>query len=252
MPADAGLLEIKMKTTLNKIKFYSPCQDRYKKLLTYLGKTEADDEPLDFSAILESNGLHDCIWCFRGAPEYDNEWRLFAIWCARQVAHLMLDSRNITALEVAEKFAMGNASNYELVAAKEAAWAAAVDATWAAAWDELVVTRAARATRAATMVTRAAKAAKATRAARAATMATRAAARAAAGAVGWAAARAAWTAAIDAAEAVGWAAAVDAAWDAEGAAEGAAARTTEGAAARTAAKAIQKDYLFNLFLRAKQ
>ena len=239
MPADAGLLEIKMKTTLNKIKFYSPCQDKYKKLLTYLGKTEADDEPLDFSAVLESNGLHDCIWCFRWAPEYDNEWRLFAIWCARQVAHLMLDSRSITALEVAEKFAMGNASNDELVAAKEAAWAAAVDATWAAAWDELVVTRTTMATRAA-------------RATRAATMATRAAARAAAGAVGWAAARAAWAAAIDAAEAVGWAAAVDAAWAAEGAAEGAAARTTEGAAARTAAKAIQKDYLFNLFLRAKQ
>jgi len=230
VPADAGLLEIKMKTTLNKIKFYSPCQDRYKKLLTYLGKTEADDEPLDFSAILESNGLHDCIWCFRGAPEYDNEWRLFAIWCARQVAHLMLDSRNITALEVAEKFAMGNASNYELVAA------GAVDAGWDAAW----ATRAARA---------------ATRAAARAARAARAAAKAAAGAVGW---DAGWDAAeataVNAAWAAAWAAeaAVDAAWDAEGAAARAAARTAARNTALYAAKAIQKDYLFNLFLRAKQ
>ena len=143
-----------MKTTLNKIKFYSPCKDGYKKLLTYLGKTEADDEPLYFSTILESNGLSDCIWCFRAAPEYNNEWRLFAVWCARQVQHLMQDSRSINALEVAEKFAMGNASNDELVAARDAArdaaldaardaaWAAAGDAAgaagaaaWAAAWD---------------------------------------------------------------------------------------------------------------------
>ena len=173
-----------MKTTLNKIKQYSPCKNGYKKLLTYLGKTKTDDEPLYFSTILESNGLSDTIWCFRAAPEYNQEWRLFAVFSARQVAHLMLDSRSINALEVAEKFAMGNASNDELVTARSAALAAARDAAWDAA-----------------------SGAAGAAAGAAAWAAARDAARAAARDAAWAAARvAAWDAARDAA----WDAALDA------------------------------------------
>jgi len=84
-------------TTLNKIKENSPCIRGWNTLLKHLNKTKADDEPLSFLTILESNGLADTLWCCRAAPEYDKEWRLFAVWCGRQVQHLMLDKRNITA-----------------------------------------------------------------------------------------------------------------------------------------------------------
>ena len=107
-------------TTLNKIRAHSPCESGWKKLLAQLGKTQADDELLPFAVILKSNGLDDALWCCRSAPEYDREWRLFAVWCARQVQHLMTDRRSIDALEVAERFANGEATQSEL----DAAWAA--------------------------------------------------------------------------------------------------------------------------------
>ena len=60
-------------TTLNKLRAHNPCADRRRKLLTYLGKTSPDDEPLSFRVILESNGLDDALWCCRYAPEYNRE-----------------------------------------------------------------------------------------------------------------------------------------------------------------------------------
>jgi len=120
-------------TTLNKIRACHPCESGWTKLLKHLGKTTADDEPLLFSVIVESNGLDDALWCCRAAPEYDREWRLFAVWCARQVQHLMTDKRSIEALDVAERFANGSATTQELAAARDAAGAAARDAAWDAA-----------------------------------------------------------------------------------------------------------------------
>ena len=130
-------------TTLNKIRDHSPCQEGWGKLLKHLGKTKADDEPLPFAVIVESNGLDDALWCCRTAPERDREWRLFAVWCARRVQHLMIAPRSVAALDVAERFARGEATVEELAAARAAAWdaakAAAVvaarDAAGAAAWD---------------------------------------------------------------------------------------------------------------------
>jgi len=104
----------------------------------------------------------------------DKELRLFAVFCARQVQHLMIDPRSIEAIDVAEKYAQDKARDDELAAAWTAAWAAA-DA-----------------------VARAADAA-AEAAARAATWAADAAA-------AWAAARAAEAAAEAAARAATWAA----------------------------------------------
>ncbi len=133
-------------TTLNKIRVHSPCQEGWGKLLKHLGKTKADDEPLPFAVIVESNGLEDALWCCRTAPERDREWRLFAVWCARRVQHLMIDTRSVAALDVAERFARGEATVEELAAARDAArdaawdaargaaWGAARDAAWGAAW----------------------------------------------------------------------------------------------------------------------
>ena len=133
-------------TTLNAIRFYNPCDDDWINLLAHLGKTQGDDEPLPFSTILDSNGLDDALWCCRAAPEHSKTWRLFAVWCARQVQHLMTDPRSLTALDVAERYANGAATDDELAAARDAAWdaaravawdaarAAAGEAAWVAAW----------------------------------------------------------------------------------------------------------------------
>ena len=139
-------LEFDMKTTLNAIRAQSPCHNGWKKLLKNLGKTEADDELLLLTTILESNGLDDVLWCLRAVDGHDREMRLFAVECARSVQHLMTDKRSIDALDVAERYANGLATKDDLAAAWDAAgdaaraaawpaaWAAAGDAAWAAAW----------------------------------------------------------------------------------------------------------------------
>ena len=126
-----------MKTTLNKIREYSPCTNGWEKLLKYLGKTKADDEEISVLTILDSNGLEDALWCLRAVEGHDREIRLYAVWCARQVQHLLTDQRSLNALDVAERYANGEATDAELAAARDAAWAAraawaAADAAWAA------------------------------------------------------------------------------------------------------------------------
>ena len=131
-----------MNTTLNKIRSKSPCADGWAKLLKHLGKPQADDEPLSLITILDSNGLDDALWCLQAVDGHDREIRLYAVWCARQVQHLMTDKRSLDALDVAERYANGLATENELDiagdAARAAAWAvgaarvAARDAAWAA------------------------------------------------------------------------------------------------------------------------
>ena len=120
-------------TTLNRIRVHGPCEDGWRKLLDGLGKTRADDEPLPYARIVEINGLDDAFWACRAEPHYDKEWRSFAVWCARQVEHLMKDERSRAALNVAEQYANGQATEEELAAAWDAARAAARAAAWAAA-----------------------------------------------------------------------------------------------------------------------
>ena len=142
-----------MITTLNKIRAYEPCASGWKTLLKNLGKIRADDEPLAITTILDSNGLADALWCLRAVEGRDREIRLFAVWCARQVQHMMTDPRSLAALDVAERFANGEAGDAELIAAMEAAraasWAAG-DAAWAAgaaSWAAMDAVREAQAAR---------------------------------------------------------------------------------------------------------
>jgi hypothetical protein len=119
-------------TTLNRIRTHGPCEPGWKKLLAGLGKTRADDEPLPFATIVRINGLDDALWCARAEPQHARVWRLFAVWCGRQVQHLMRDPRSIAALDVAERHANGVATDAELRAAWAAARAAVRTAAWAA------------------------------------------------------------------------------------------------------------------------
>jgi hypothetical protein len=93
-------------TTLNAIR---ACADGWTKLLKKLGKTAADNEPLPFNN------------------------RLYAVWCARQVQHLMTDPRSLAALDIAERHAHGLATDGELAAAEHAAW----NAAWTIAEDAI-------------------------------------------------------------------------------------------------------------------
>ena len=83
-----------------------------------------------------------CIRFVRRVDEWnDKNARLFAVWCAREALALFdsPDPLSIAAVDVAERYANGEATIEELAAARAAAWAAAWAAAraaaWAAAWD---------------------------------------------------------------------------------------------------------------------
>ena len=118
-------------TTLNAIRAHDPCVKGWGKLLAHLGKTGPDGEPVTLATILDSNGLDDALWALRCVTGHNREIRHYAVWCARQVQHLMTDSRSLRALDVAERHADGLTTDAELAAAQAAAWAA----TWGAAGD---------------------------------------------------------------------------------------------------------------------
>jgi hypothetical protein len=119
-------------TTLNQIRAHNPCTSGWEKLLKHLGKTKADDEPLAFTTILDSNGFSDCCWAMQTRPDLNNLWRHFAVDCADRVKHMMTDERSINALAVARRHALGLATDGELAEADTAAWAANAEARWAA------------------------------------------------------------------------------------------------------------------------
>ena len=115
-------------TTLNAIRDQDPCVDGWQELLAYLGKTGPDDEPLTFATILDSNGVDNALWALRCVTGHDRAIRHYAVWCARQVQHLMMDPRSVEALDVADRYADGLATDEEL----SAAWAALAAAEAAA------------------------------------------------------------------------------------------------------------------------
>jgi len=125
---------IMITTTLNRIREHSPCEDGWTNLLARLGKTSADDEPLPFAKILEINGLDYAVWCCCAEPQYAKEWRLLMVAYARRVGHLIIDPKAKNAIDVAERYANGEATDEELNAAWAASSAAAGAAAWAASW----------------------------------------------------------------------------------------------------------------------
>ena len=120
-----------MYTTLNKIRQNKPCEDGWEKLLKFLKKTKGDDDPLSLLTVLESNDLEDAVWTLRAVDGFDREKRLFAVRCARRVQHLLTGPKAIEAIDVAERFAYGNAAAAEeLKEASYDAWTEAVHGAW--------------------------------------------------------------------------------------------------------------------------
>lgn len=122
-------------TTLNRIaRTGNLNKSSQARLLESLGKTTADDEPLSFARIVEVDGLDTAIRCLQAEPQYAREWRLFAVWCCRRVEHSLTDQRSRDAINVAERYANGQATDDELVKACAAAKEASADYWGPAAW----------------------------------------------------------------------------------------------------------------------
>ncbi len=117
-------------TTLNRIRAAKPCAEGWTKLLTHLGKTAADDEPLPLLTVLDSNGLDDAFWVLSNAMPDDRLARHVQAWCAEQVLHLF-EAECPGDMRIREQIAMlrnDSATDEERTAARAAAWAAARDA----------------------------------------------------------------------------------------------------------------------------
>jgi hypothetical protein len=115
-------------TTLNEIRKHRPCESGWTKLLSHLGKTKADDEPLPLLTILESNSLDDVLWCLRVlGPEHAGSVRLLACDFAETALKYTTDPRPAQAVEVARRYARNEATDEELVAAGAAEAAAMVE-----------------------------------------------------------------------------------------------------------------------------
>lgn len=146
--------------TLSAIREYCPCPTSWEKLLRHLGKTQADDTAVPLLTILDLLGLDDCLWALRALPpEGDSEIRLLVCDLVEPAMQYTTDPRPAKTLQVARRYARGQATDEELLeawasardsraAGTTAAWAAGDAAAWAArvaAWAAQVAAWAAQA-----------------------------------------------------------------------------------------------------------
>ena len=127
------MTEYQSTTTLSRIREAQPCRKGWEKLLAHLGKTKADDEPLQLMTVLDSNGLDDALWVMSYAMPNVRLARHFQAWCAEQVLHIF-EAERPTDTRVRAKIAMLR-NDEATAAARDAARAAARDAAWDAARD---------------------------------------------------------------------------------------------------------------------
>lgn len=114
--------------TIDDIRSWGPCYDPLEKLPVGWHGTVLDIINLD------NVSVDDKFWVvLREGLLSKKLMRLFAVWCARQVQHLMDDERSLKALDVAEVFANGEATKEQLAAAFDAAFDVVSDAARAAA-----------------------------------------------------------------------------------------------------------------------
>ena len=107
--------------TLSTLREADACESGMVYLLNIVGVDFPDDAPIDLGNLTEVKGFLYALWALRCVLGHDRDKRLYAVACARRVQHLMTDERSIDAINVAERYANGNASDDELNAATHAA-----------------------------------------------------------------------------------------------------------------------------------
>jgi len=125
-------------TTFHLLRKHNACKIRYAVLRKSL-RGRGDNEPITLIEILDSNGLDDALWALCAVPEEqtaerDRLARLFACQCVRQVWHLLTDERSRAVIDVAERFAVGAATQDELKAAAYSAYSAAYSVAYSASY----------------------------------------------------------------------------------------------------------------------
>lgn len=118
-------------TTLNNIHKTSLSAVSWGILLDSLGKSKADNEPLEYKTIADVIGIEDALWCCCAESKYAKYGVIFKGWCAKQVQHLMTDGKITKALDITTNYALGKASKEELD--NVALWTPRGIA-WAASW----------------------------------------------------------------------------------------------------------------------
>jgi hypothetical protein len=120
----------KITFTLKGIRQHRPCGlkrgsgEGYDLLRKNLGKGYGDKTPITIAQIHDSNGYDDARWCLCASGEkFHSLWRHFKVDCAKQVEHLIEDESSKKALVVARDFADSDASDEDLGAVWDAAWA---------------------------------------------------------------------------------------------------------------------------------
>ena len=114
-------------TTLNEIRKHLPCTDSWCTLLYKLGKTKADDEPLEYKYILDTLGLADAVWALTctGTP---HAVRRFAIKCAEHALYGYLENNElpqdvevycVRLIDIAKRYTQNEISFSKLVAASD-------------------------------------------------------------------------------------------------------------------------------------
>jgi hypothetical protein len=120
--------------TLKLIQSFNPCYDP--KEIGFDKPTSIKKGILKYRNKIKNQ--EDIIWLLcRKEFMSDKDMRLFAVWCARSTYQYCdnIDQRSIDAVDCAERYANGLATDNELSAAKDAARNAAWDAAWDAATD---------------------------------------------------------------------------------------------------------------------
>jgi len=119
------------KVNVEKFISFGPCYSRDK--IRELAGDKKDWSALDILK-LESVPADDRLWAVLREEFIDDRiLRLFAVWCARQCNQT--EPICIDAINTAERFANGEATEEELKDARSAAWSASWSAAGYAAWN---------------------------------------------------------------------------------------------------------------------
>lgn len=100
------------------------------KLCDHYGTVNLGTQEIGYDVLMDVLGPEKALWCCQTQPQHNTIWRRYAVWCARQMQHLMEDERSVRAIDVAEQHANGKATDSELefamVDARSAAWDASL------------------------------------------------------------------------------------------------------------------------------